>query len=343
MDSPTSTLKHFISLVIDDYTLCEEKSFPFTKYFLFSINIKSNKRSWRISKRYKNFDDLQSSLIKKKLTNLPKLPPKKLFMSESALKERVTKLQKYSNSLLSRADVYQHEEILQFIDIEKEDFLMLKENIEETSTSEESPRSISKFKSFNLNLNKSKSDVLINENFFYFRDGEEEENEIISDTKVLIGTFLKNLNSNILEKCKIIREFEEAFRSKISARAIQRDEIYRLLFGENVDDVHLQGIIHHSGNIKENQIGAEYCLLFLSKLIDSTFNTECEIFKNILRLARLTSILEINLEMHLKSNRKKVLSASLNILKTIVNEEKSLPLEKIINPLLVEKFWNCLY
>jgi hypothetical protein len=342
MDSPSSISKHFISVVIQEYTLMEETSFPFKKYCQFSIDMKSNKRSWKIFKRYKNFDDLQNMLIKKKLTNLPKLPPKRIFLSEADLKERISKLQKYLSTLISRPDVYKHEEILNFICIEKEDFLMLKENIEELNTSDESPKSLRKFRSFNMNLKKSKSsDVLINDNF-YFGNEEEDEKEIQSDTKIFIGTFLKLLNSNILEKCKTIKDFEDSFRLKGTNKIIQREEVYRLLFGEKVDGVSLQGIVYHSGNIKDNQIGAESCLLFLSKLISSTYNTECELFKSILKLARLPSIQELNLESHLKSNRKQVVLASLNIVKTLVNEEKGLFLNKLLSESLIEVYRNFL-
>jgi hypothetical protein len=342
MESPSSTSKHFISIIIDEYTQMEESSFPFKKYCQFSINIKSNKKSWKIFKRYKNFDDLQNSLIRKKLCNLPKLPPKRIFLSDADMKERISKLQKYLSNLLSRADVYKHEEILNFICIEKEEFLMLKENIEDLNTSDESPKSLSKFRSFNMNLKKSKSsDVLINDNF-YFGNEEENEREIQSETKIFITTFLKLLNSNILEKCKTIKDFEDSFRMKGTNKVIQREEVYRLIFGEKVDGVSLQGILYHSGNIKDNQIGAESCLLFISKLISSTYNTECELFKSILKLARLSSIQELNLESHLKSNRKQVVFATLNIVKILVNEEKGIFLNKLLSETLVENYRNIL-
>lgn len=338
MESPSSINKHFISVSIQDYTQLEESSFPFKKYFQFTININSNKRSWKIQKRYKNFDDLHSVLIKKKLCSLPKLPPKMLFISNSDLKERINKLEKYLNILLSRADVYKHEEILSFICIEKEDFLMLKENIEELSSADESPRSVNKFsKSFNLNLKKSKSiEVLINDNFYFGND--EDEREIISEMKNLIGSFLKNMNTNILEKCKIINEFEDNFRSKRANRVTQREDVYKLFYGEKIDGVHLHGILYHCGNIKDNQIGAESCLLLLSKLINSAYNTESELFITILKLARLQIIADLNLEMHLKSNRKKVVHASLSIAKSLVNEEKGLYLNRILSDSLIERY-----
>ena len=82
------------------------------------------------------------------MSNLPKIPPKMIFPSNKYLKERQSKLQKYLNILLTREDVFKYNEIFEFMEMEKEQFLMLKDNIEEISTNENSPNSNDRFKSF---------------------------------------------------------------------------------------------------------------------------------------------------------------------------------------------------
>jgi hypothetical protein len=343
-----NTNKHRFNMTFSvvNYNICEEQKFPFKKYVLYTILIKTNKKTWEIKRRYKNFDELHDKLIGKKISNLPKLPPKKLFMTEKGIQERQFKLLKYLDTLLSRDDVYKMDEVLEFIEIEKEDYLMMKENLSDASTRENSPCTSERFKSF-VNLRKSRgSDVTINENFFYsknfYLDDEECETEIFNNEnsmKTLILNFLRDLNCNIKEKCKIIKDFENKMAIKKSQQILQREEVYRLLFGEKVEDKFLHGLLHHCGNIKENQIGAEYCLEYLSKLIDYQHNFDCDNFLSILKIAKLPTILEMKLDQHLKSNKKIVLSASVNIIKTLLNEEKGLGLKNILkSDLSLEKF-----
>jgi hypothetical protein len=343
-----NTNKHKFNMLFSvvDYTICEEQKFPFKKYILYTILLKSNTKNWEIKKRYTNFDELHDKLVAKKISNLPKLPPKKLFMTEKGIQERQSKLLKYLETLLSRDDVYKINEVLEFIAIEKEDYLMMKENLSDVSTRENSPCNSEKFKSF-INLKKSTgSHVTINENFFYsknfYLDDDECETEIYNienPMKTLILNFLKDLNFNNKEKCKIIKDFENKSAIKKSQRIFDREEVYRLLYGEKVEDKYLHGLLYHCGNIKENQIGAEYCLEYLSKLIDYQHNFNCDNFISILKIAKLQTVLEMKLDQHMKSNKKKVISSSVNILKILLNEEKGIGLKNILkSDTCIEKF-----
>jgi hypothetical protein len=152
MENPKKS-KFDINLKIINTSVCEENNFPFSKFIQYTIKINTNDKHWQIYRRYKNFHDLHNKLSNKKVSNLPKLPPKKLFPSEKELTERKQKLQKYLNILLTREDAYKHNEIFEFIEMEKEHFLMLKDNIEATSTNENSPNLGAKVNPF-INLKK---------------------------------------------------------------------------------------------------------------------------------------------------------------------------------------------
>jgi hypothetical protein len=166
-----------------------------------------------------------------------------------------------------------------------------------------------------------------------------QDNDVEFVMRDLILCFLEKLNSDIKEKSKIIKEFENIFLLRKVNHVFQRDEVYRLLFGYNAEDGYLGGLIFHSGNIIENQIGAENCLEFLSKLIDYQHNTDCDFFINILRLAKLPQIKSLNLEEHIQSKRKKVIYSCYVILKNVINDEKNINIYSLIcDHTLIDKF-----
>jgi len=346
----SQTKKKFnIYVKIVNSNLCEENKFPFNKKFnLYTIKINTNDGQREISRRYTNFYELHEKLKNKKIVNLPKLPPKKIFPSETELFERKQKLQKYLNSLLTRDDAYKHNEILEFIEMEKEHYLMLKDNVDSLSTNENSPN-LEKVKSF-IELKKSKSsDIKIKKNFFYSNfaiSAESSDDERVEENPIrsLISIFLKNLNYNPKEKCKIVQDFEEKLNVKKINHVFQRDEVYKLLFGDNFEEGFLGGLIYHCGRIDENEIGAGKCLEFLSKLMDYQHNLDCEFFISILRLAKIPQIKSMKLDEHLKTNKKKVLNSCFTILKAIVHEEKGISINSIlVDQKIIEKYCKEFY
>ena len=108
--------------IIKECKKLQEKSIPFLSFIEYTINVKTNKKSWELKRRYKDFDALQSTLIKNNIKNLPKLPSKAIFISEKIIKERKIKLQKYLNSLLIRNDIYSLDSIFDFIELKKKNF-----------------------------------------------------------------------------------------------------------------------------------------------------------------------------------------------------------------------------
>ena len=190
MESSLKKLKFFIYIKIISIETCKEKHFPYSKYTQYKIKIFSNDKIWELNRRYSSFYELNQK-ISKKFNNIPKFPPKKLFTTNAVIKERQEKLEKYLNIILNRDDVYKFDEIFDFIEMEKEYYLMLKKNIEEDSTNDNSLFSTdisNKVKSLiKNNFKKSKSyEVIIKENFFY------SECNSVSEKKIF--KFLQNNN-----------------------------------------------------------------------------------------------------------------------------------------------------
>jgi hypothetical protein len=350
MDVILKKPKFNIYVKIMGYKLCEENYFPYSKFFEYVIRVCTNNKKWDVYRRYKNFNELHK-ILEKKISNLPKLPKKKIFISEKVIKEREQKLQKYLNTLLAREDVYKFNEIFEFIEMEKENYLMLKDNIEEeNSLWEDSTQSSESDK-----LKKSKSfEVFINENFFYSENSHKynhnndnkfkeekftEKAENPNSMRSYIKSFIKEINLNTKNKCQIIKNFEIKFNDKKMNHVFQRDEIYKLLFGDTIEGVHLGGLVYHTGMIRDNQIGAEMCLEFLSKLLDFEYNVDCDFFITIMKIAKLNQILEMNLEEHLKSKKKNVTVSCFKIIKAIISEEKGIyPAAIIKDEKLIDNF-----
>jgi hypothetical protein len=188
------------------------------------------------------------------------------------IKERQEKLEKYLNILLNRDDVYKFDEIFDFIEMEKEYYLMLKKNIEEDSTYDNSLFSTDisdKVKSLiKNNLKKSKSyEVVIKENFFYSEcnsvvekknfkflqnnNGQKKSDQrkfssqiqktnfqssIFKDEKNylnnFVSSFLKDLNKKIENRCEVIKNFERNFNQENSKLNFDSEHAYKIIFGE---------------------------------------------------------------------------------------------------------------
>lgn len=334
----------------------------FTRYVMFNINICTNGKNWEVQRRYKNFDDLHNKLSKK-ISNLPKLPPKKIFISDDMIKERKQNLQKYLNILLKREDIYRYNEIFEFIEMEKDYYLLLKEKLDDKNINSNFSTLSSeneKKKSIIGNLQRCKSqDVLLNENFFYANKSDQPRqfghNSFIDNTKTsfsgmdFIFKFLKDLNRNIKEKCSIIKKFDEKFRLKKDNHVFHRDEVYKLLFGEKsgfgYEESYYFGLIYHCGNIKDNVLGAEVCVEFLSKLIDCEYNPDYELFTSILKLATSNQIENMKLETHILKNKIHLVNACFTLLKCLQYSDKGkeIKITKFIkNQDIMEQFINWL-
>lgn len=360
MDSITNKERKNLFNISCEITNCESCPenylIPFFKYVEYKITLKTNKKNWEIKKRFKDFDQLHKKLSKN-VKNLPKLPQKTIFKSEEILNDRKIKLQKYLTNLLRRDDVYNHDLIFDFIELKKEDYLLMKDNLDDESSSPEnspyySPNrrsSISAFKSV-IEL-KNKEDTVINDNFYYsflnYHADEESRKEAqrANAAKQLVNDLLTDLSSTKKNNNKslIIEKFREDFLFNNYKRknfAFKNEDIYKLLFGDKA--AKKSGLLFHCGDIKGNLLGAESCVEFLSNLVDFEYNLESESFINILRLGKLEVFKQMNLNFHLASGKPNLFSSCCRLIRVILNEEKNITFESLLSQddLIIERVNN---
>jgi len=346
--------KFYITCKISNYESCSDSFIPFFGYIEYKITLKTNLKSWEIKRRYKHFDELHKRLSKK-IKNMPKLPNKTIFKSQEIINDRKIKLQKYLINLLRRDDIYNHDLIFDFIELKKEEFLLMKDNIDEDSSPDTSPLSTFRknqsylfFPVKNLfNLKNTKDDIIINDNFFYsnLNLGEEQENNNFKfkKNKKLINDFLDDLNSKKREMSEIIKYFKEKIlfnnNRKINSD-FQSEDIYRLFFGDKLNKKF--GLLFHCGDIKANILGAELCIELLTKLINFEYNINSEHFIDILKLGKLENFNQINFAFHLESGKPSIFAACCKIIKNIINNDKGINLEKLLSKKhdLIQKVQN---
>jgi len=345
-----------ITCKITDSESCAESFIPFFKYIEYKITLKTNKKIWEIQKRFKDFDALHKKLSIK-VKNLPKLPQKTIFKSEEILSDRKIKLQKYLTNLLRRDDVYNHDLIFDFIDLKKEDYLLMKDNMDDESSSpEHSPykgptRKSSIFAFKTVLESRNKEDTVINDNFYYsflnYEDDEErKESQKVNAAKKLINDFLNDLNATKKNNNKslIIEKFQEEIlfsNYKKKNLTFKNEDIYKLFFGDKA--LKKSGLLFHCGEIKRNLLGSETCVEFLNNLIDFEHNLESEQFINILRLGKLDIFKQMNLDFHLASRKPNLFASCCRIIKIILNDEKNITFENLLGDFgLIEKVNNYL-
>lgn len=128
----------FIYATISKHEIITEEKFPFSKFVLYQIDLITSIKTWSINKRYSQFEDFRK-LLKKKITNMPPLPEKKIFSntSDELILERKLHLSAFLNCILTKEKVQYCPEILRFIEIDKETVMLLfnKMNLEVSSNS----------------------------------------------------------------------------------------------------------------------------------------------------------------------------------------------------------------
>jgi len=329
-----------------------EKLFPFLSFTEYKIILKTNKKKWEIKKRFNDFDELNFNLKKSNIKNLPKLPKKALFKSADFIEERKTKLQKYLTSLLLRDDLYSIDQIFDFIELKKEEYLLMKVNIEDSDSCPNSPYSncsastmstTFKFVADQQKLKFLKEETIINNDFFYkdFNLNEDtiniNENELVKNS---ITEFLEELNSKKNNnKSLLIQKFRDNFfdgyRKKVPGFYYQNEDIYKLLFGDRATKK--LGLVFHCGEIHKNIFGAEKCVEFLSNLLDYEYNMESETFANILKIGKLDLLKQMNFKFHLNSNKPMLFSNCCKIIRLVLNEDKKISLKTLLQDEAMEK------
>jgi hypothetical protein len=345
--------KFDITCIFSSSEKCREKSFPFISFVEYTIILKTNKKVWELKKRFNDFDELNSNLTKSNIKNLPRLPQKALFKNKDFHEDRVSKLKKYLTSLLLREDIYSIDLIFDFIELKKEEYLLMKVNIEDNDDCPDSPSSASTRCSTRCSIRKTSTkskfaygqnlqeETIIDNDFFYspfkLNDSLFNENELV---KTSIIEFLEELNSKSNQnKSLLIQEFRDnlfdSLRKKIPGFYYLNEDIYKLLFGDRSSKK--LGLLFHCGDIKENVRGAEKCIDFLCDLLNNEYIMESESYANILKIGKLDVFKQMNLKFHLLSGRPSLFSNCCRIIGLILNEDKKISLKSLLQDETLEK------
>jgi len=289
------------------------------------ISITTHLSIWQIKKRFSDYEKLHKS-IAGKIACLPPLPEKSIFnMNEKVVSKRKVLLEEYLNHLLSRYNIMTFPEIMDFIEMDKELFLLLSKSPSEIESKREKSRSLIKNKSHefikaNSSENKMKSSFY--KDLYQCELGNEEH----------IEKFLRKLEESEEETSQSVNAFWKALTRNWPS--FDKEDVMKLFFGNGND---LKGLFYHCGRIKENYFGAESCLNLLYKLLQFDYNPDCEKFVACLRMSRLDNIKKIKLEEHLKCAKENVVQSCLKVLKEILNKERGYDLRTILSDEIAEK------
>jgi hypothetical protein len=357
--------RSIITTKILQHEVVRDSSLMGGKYILYCITFYTFYNQWTIKRRYSTFVDLHKALAAK-IKDLPELPPKRFFsMSDDTIKERKTMLEGYLNFIFKNINFCLYTEILEFIEMEKDLlYLLMKNNtmIEtQTSTAVKRNYNLRKLDKELAKKSRSVDDHNLNENYYStFLDYKMENTSSEKSANLLvIEEFLRNLEYKAENKYDVIRTFESFLKSKKSWPNFKKEEIMKLLFGDNLfnttvgsfssesssfsNSKNLKGLLFHVGSIETNMLGAERCLEFLGKLIDYEFNPECDAYIYILKTARIEYLVAMQLNEHMRGGKTNVILICQRILKSILNEDKFVnsKLRKILrDDDLIEKFLN---
>lgn len=312
---PKPSQEDFINSSISEHQFKKEDSFPYSDYVVYKIDLTSSIKKWSVWKRYNDFKELRDKISDNNyILNLPDFPEKKYFNSKSndTIKSRKKKLAEFLNFLLRKMKIQYYKEVIEFIEIDKETLSLISKkstlcnNISNTYLS----------KPINLNMVQKSNSMDISTNFKYIDNYYVHYLEYKladSNTKTaymqLIEEFLHNLSQKAENKTNVIKNFDTFLKSKKIWPQFKPEEIQRLYFGEfdKLNNVYkLQGLLYHIGAIEENQLGAEECLQFLVKLLQTEYNPEYDKYIGILKSMKKEHLEIMNLAEHLEINKTKI-------------------------------------
>jgi hypothetical protein len=299
---------HFtITCTIIDFMTSKEQTFPYCPFTHYVISVATCVKSWSVQRRFREFENLNKELSKK-YKNLPSLPRKTIFSCrKSIVEERKRVLEEYLNSILNNVNLYETQNLLEFIELDKEIIPLIKKK--SLSLIEFTKVSISEDEHLLNRKHKSKS-VDINEKITF--------NQSKESNKILIDNFLKSLEGSNEDTSAKIENFWNKLRLKWPEFDI--NDILKLFYGNGSK---LRGLIFHSGNnIENNSLGAEKCLNLLNKLILFEYNPDCEKYINCLKMSNSEHIITLNLNLHIKNNKVLVKEDCFNIIKNLVSGDK---------------------
>ena len=356
-----------ITALINSYSVEEDSKKKIFKknYFLFEIKLYTPYKAWTIFKRYSQFDQLRKQLESKNIKNLPKLPPKVLFINETKLNNRQLNLEEFLNKLFKEVNIFKFPIILDFIECPQEIVDLLMFNMDNSNSSIIMNKIINNNNYYNGRISTNKKKIYnyddINNNNFYssiaqfqsknnlninFDDDDSFEEEISPGTLV-IQEFLRNLMDISSNKTELLFQFEFFLKNKKNEcnKTINNNWFYldnkeiKIFFEgfySNISHSKINGFLHHCGNIQNNKIGAQKCLEFLNKILSEEFNPQAEKFIKIFKEIHLDNIIQMELENHIIDNSNSNRINSFMILYKYVGKGKYLP-NKIKRILLCPK------
>ena len=306
-----------ISALITSYSLEEDsKKIFFKKYYiLFEIKLYTPYKIWVIHKRYSQFDQLRKELESKNLKNLPKLPPKLLYINEEKINERQLYLEEFINELFKKVNILKYPIILDFIECPQDVIEIFKFNMDCLTYSNSMNSNINNNNYYNGRISTNKNNIYnyddINNNNFYssiaeFQSNNNNNNNLniyidtnsfedeISPGTLVIQEFLRNLMDISSNKTELLFQFEFFLKNKNKDCNKNNNsnwyyldnneiEIFFNGFFSNISHSKINGFLFHCGNIQNNKIGAQKCLEFLNKILSEDFNPQANMFLKIFR------------------------------------------------------------
>ena len=319
-----------ISASIISYSIIENPNKLFKKnYVLFELKLNTPYKAWIIHRRYSDFVQLKKKLESNNLKNLPKLPPKLLFLNEQKLNERQLILEEFINELFKTVNILKYQLILDFIEIPQEVVTIFKYNMDSSimtdtinnnsnyyngtlSTNKKNIYNYDNINNNNLYCSMAQFKLNNNSNLNSENDDSDDFEEDISPGTLIIQEFLRNLMDISFNKTELLFQFEFFLKNQKKENnnknnnwyylSIEEIEIFFEGFYSNISNTKINGFLYHCGNIQNNKIGTQKCIEFLKKLLSEDFNPQVDTFLKIFRATKLENIIQMELEKHIIDN-----------------------------------------
>ena len=265
------------------------------------------------------------------MKNLPKLPPKLIFMNEEKINERQLYLEEFLNELFKSVNILKYPIILDFIECPQDVIDIFMYNMDCLNSSMVINTTMNDGNYYNGIISTNKNNIYnyddINNNNFYCSIAQFQSNNLNSSMdnndsfesenspgSLVIKEFLRNLMDISFNKTELLFQFEFFLKNKKNYENNKNTnsnwfyldnneiEIFFDGFYSNITHSKVNGFLYHCGNILNNKIGAQKCLEFLIKILSDDFNPQADTFLKIFRCMHLENIIQMELENHIIDN-----------------------------------------
>ena len=261
----------------------KEEKFPYGNYYKFNFSplISNNIIDINIiySIRYSELLEFHLYLKKNNIkNNLPDFPEKIFFFQENDIIKRANDLENYMNKLL----------LINNDKIKREFKLFLNSHVKLKNCS-----------FYESSMNTSISTLC----------------SLSDNNENIIDTFLKNLSLAHNDFSDTIDEFIKETNIFKSINIFNKEDIYKLFFGETNK---INGLIYYISSLfHKNLFGSISCLFFISKLIDCECNNDFKIYRKVFQLITKHNVRNLNLENFLQLNNSNIFDRVFVIIRCI--------------------------